>query len=79
MAAAGAVAMGRLATAISAAEVQVKASSKQFFDRFFLAIFKNVWTCASGTLFLPWNQVALILGKSGQPFFGTLYFKLGLF
>ena len=26
--------------------------------------------------FLPWNQVDLILRKSGQPFFGPLYFKL---
>ena len=30
-----------------------------------------------GTLFLPWNQVDLIFGKSGQPVFGPLYFKLG--
>ena len=30
--------------------------------------------------FLPWNQVDLILGKSGQPFFGPcLVFKLGSF
>ena len=29
--------------------------------------------------FLPWNQVDLILRKSGQPFFGPLYFKLGPF
>ena len=27
--------------------------------------------------FLPWNQVDLIFGKSGQPFFGPLYFELG--
>ena len=27
--------------------------------------------------FSPWNQVDLIFGKSGQPFFGPLYFKLG--
>ena len=30
--------------------------------------------------FLPWNQADLILGKSGQPFFGPcLIFKLGSF
>ena len=27
--------------------------------------------------FLPWNQVDLIFRKSGQPFFGPLYFELG--
>ena len=30
-----------------------------------------------GTLFLPWNQVDLIFGNSGQPFFGPLYFEVG--
>ena len=29
--------------------------------------------------FLPWNQIDLILRKSGQPFLGPLYFKLGPF
>ena len=31
----------------------------------------------TGTLFLPWNQADLIFGKSGQPFFWPLYFKVG--
>ena len=29
--------------------------------------------------FLSWDQVNLILEKSGQPYFGPLYFKLGPF
>ena len=32
---------------------------------------------ALARFFLPWNQVDLIFGKSGQPFFGPLYFELG--
>ena len=34
---------------------------------------------ARHSFFLPWNQVDLIFGKSGQPFFGSLYFELGPF
>ena len=36
----------------------------------------GVW---AAPFFLPWNQADLILGKSGQPFFWPLYFKLGPF
>ena len=31
---------------------------------------------SEGTLFLPWNQVDLVLGKSGQSFFWALVFKI---